>query len=168
MTNEENDMPGQVAYQETVGSLLYLAQGTRPDIAFALNDVSRFNSRHSEQHWEAVIRIIRYLSGTEKTQVFPLFVLCWKWTNAPEDAMSLLQFGKRLHRISKVDNNLKMNLYVTDIKKISWIDIIAISFHSWQLFIFKLKTKIRISRISGGYERKNNHFISSFKIELRS
>lgn len=48
-----------------MGSLLYLSQGTRPDIAFAVNDVSRFNAQHSIEHWEAVIRIMRYLRGTQ-------------------------------------------------------------------------------------------------------
>lgn len=33
-----------IPYQEAVGCLLYLVQGTRPDIAFAVNDVSRFNN----------------------------------------------------------------------------------------------------------------------------
>lgn len=54
----------KIPYQEAVGSLLYLAQGTRPDIAFAVNDVSRFNSNYSLAHWKAVKRILRYLSGT--------------------------------------------------------------------------------------------------------
>ncbi|KAK9681226.1 Tc5 transposase DNA-binding domain [Popillia japonica] len=53
-----------VPYQEAVGSLLYLAQGTRPDIAHAVNDVSRFNSNHGKAHWQAVKRIFRYLKGT--------------------------------------------------------------------------------------------------------
>lgn len=54
----------RIPYQEAVGSLLYLAQGTRPDIAFAVNDVSRFNSNYSVAHWKAVKRIFRYLRGT--------------------------------------------------------------------------------------------------------
>lgn len=53
-----------IPYQEAVGSLLYLTQGTRPDIAFAVNDVSRFNSNFGIQHWKAVKRIIRYLKGS--------------------------------------------------------------------------------------------------------
>lgn len=53
-----------VPYQEAVGSLLYLVQGTRPDLAFAVNDVSRFNTNHSLAHWKAVKRIFRYLKGT--------------------------------------------------------------------------------------------------------
>lgn len=53
-----------IPYQQAVGCLLYLVQGTRPDIAFAVNDVSRFNSSHAQPHWTAVKRIMRYLSGT--------------------------------------------------------------------------------------------------------
>lgn len=60
----ENSLVGKVPYQEAVGALLYLAQATRPDIAFAVNDVSRFNINHCEEHWKAVKRIFRYLKGT--------------------------------------------------------------------------------------------------------
>lgn len=41
-----------------------MTQGTRPDIAFAVNQASRFNLKHSEIHWQAVKRIFRYLKGT--------------------------------------------------------------------------------------------------------
>lgn len=64
MVTDDNSLKGKVPYQEAVGSLLFLSQGSRPDIAFAVNDVSRFNQNHSETHWKAVKRIIRYLSGT--------------------------------------------------------------------------------------------------------
>lgn len=53
-----------VPYQEAIGSLLYLAQGTRPDISYAVNNASRFNSNHDESHWKAVKRIFRYVRGT--------------------------------------------------------------------------------------------------------
>lgn len=53
-----------IPYQEAVGSLLYLVQGTRPDITFAVNDVSRFNANFGNSHWAAVKRIFRYLQGT--------------------------------------------------------------------------------------------------------
>lgn len=64
MVNDENDITGTVPYQELIGSLLYISQCTRPDIAFSVNNASRFNSRHCKTHWEAVLRILKYLSGT--------------------------------------------------------------------------------------------------------
>lgn len=44
--------------------MLYVAQITRPDIAFCVNNVSRFNAKHSAEHWEAVLHILKYLKGT--------------------------------------------------------------------------------------------------------
>lgn len=55
---------GQVPYQEAVGCLLFVAPGTRPDIAYAVHSMSRFNSCYTAVHWQAVKRIMRYLSGT--------------------------------------------------------------------------------------------------------
>lgn len=51
-------------YEEAAGSLLNLTQGTRFDIAFAVNDVSRFNANHGKAYWTAVKGIFRYLRGT--------------------------------------------------------------------------------------------------------
>jgi ribonuclease HI len=67
--NDENSLVGVVPYQELIGSLLFLTQTTRPDIAYAVNDTSRFNSYHAEVHWVAVKRILRYLSGTRKLKL---------------------------------------------------------------------------------------------------
>lgn len=65
----ENSLVGKVPYQEAVGSLLYLTQSTRPDIAFAVNDVSRFNANHDGTHWTAVKRISRYFRGTSNAKL---------------------------------------------------------------------------------------------------
>ena len=51
-------------YQSMVGSLLYVATATRPDIAHAVGVVSKFNAKPSEVHLTAVKRIFRYLKGT--------------------------------------------------------------------------------------------------------
>ena len=47
-----------------VGSPLYAAMATRPDIALAVGAVSKFNSCPNEAHLTAVKRIFRYLKGT--------------------------------------------------------------------------------------------------------
>jgi hypothetical protein len=51
-------------YRELVGSLLYVANSTRPDIAQAVNHAARFVSKPSQQDVVAVKRILRYLKGT--------------------------------------------------------------------------------------------------------
>lgn len=51
-------------YRQAVGSLLYLAIGTRPDISFAVGYVSRFMEHPSKTHVTAIKRILRYLKGT--------------------------------------------------------------------------------------------------------
>jgi hypothetical protein len=53
-----------IPYHEAVGSLMYASLGTRPDITFAVQTVSRFSSKPGCTHWEAVKRIFRYLKGT--------------------------------------------------------------------------------------------------------
>lgn len=53
-----------ISYQSMVGSLLYAAMATRPDIAHAVGVVSKFNSAPTEAHLTAVKRILRYLKGT--------------------------------------------------------------------------------------------------------
>lgn len=47
-------------YQRLVGKLIYLTH-TRPDISFAVSIVSQFLSNPSEDHLEAVYRILRYI-----------------------------------------------------------------------------------------------------------
>ncbi|OWZ05446.1 hypothetical protein PHMEG_00022466 [Phytophthora megakarya] len=51
-------------YQELIGSLLYVANGTRPDICTSTSLLSQFLEIPSEVHWRAGIRILRYLKGT--------------------------------------------------------------------------------------------------------
>ena len=49
-------------YQRLVGRLIYLSH-TRPDISYAVSVVSQFMNALSEEHMEAVYRILRYLKS---------------------------------------------------------------------------------------------------------
>ena len=51
-------------YQAAVGSLMYLMLGTRPDLAFAVSQVSRFSANPQATHWEAVQTLFRYIKAT--------------------------------------------------------------------------------------------------------
>jgi hypothetical protein len=53
-------------YRALVGSLLYVAQVFRPDIAFAVSELARHQERPSLQHWEAGKHVLRYLKGTQQ------------------------------------------------------------------------------------------------------
>lgn len=64
-TSAEYAAMRHIPYREAVGSLMYAALGTRPDISYAVTTVSRFSSNPGMPHWEAVRRIYRYLIGTK-------------------------------------------------------------------------------------------------------
>jgi transposase InsO family protein len=53
-----------VPYRQLIGSLLYAATCTRPDIAFAVSYLSRYLSAPRSCHWTAAKHILRYLRGT--------------------------------------------------------------------------------------------------------
>ena len=50
-------------YQRLVGKLIYLSH-TCPDIAYVVSAVSQFMHNPSEDHMDAVIRILRYLKSS--------------------------------------------------------------------------------------------------------
>ena len=58
------DSTAQELYRGMVGSLLYLASWTRPDISFAVSELSRFVSNPGKPHLEAAKRVFRYLKKT--------------------------------------------------------------------------------------------------------
>ena len=84
-----------VPYREAVGSLMFAAQATRPDIAHAVGVVSRYNSDPKRIHWNAVKRIMRYLKATNTSELVykrsdeNLFVHCDSdWANDKQDLKS--------------------------------------------------------------------------------
>ncbi|KAI2504402.1 hypothetical protein MHU86_10081 [Fragilaria crotonensis] len=52
------------SYPSIVGMLLYLSTNTRPDIAFAVSQVARFNHSPKKSHATAIKTIVRYLHRT--------------------------------------------------------------------------------------------------------
>ncbi|KAL0322507.1 UNVERIFIED_CONTAM: Retrovirus-related Pol polyprotein from transposon TNT 1-94 [Sesamum angustifolium] len=54
----------QIEYSRIIGSLMYIMNCTRPDIAYAVNKLSRFTSNPSKDHWKGLIRVFIYLKYT--------------------------------------------------------------------------------------------------------
>ena len=65
-TDEERTRMTSIPYASAVGSLMYAMLCTRPDIAYALSVVSRFQSDPGENHWIAVKNILKYLKRTKE------------------------------------------------------------------------------------------------------
>ncbi|KAK4388518.1 Retrovirus-related Pol polyprotein from transposon RE2 [Sesamum angolense] len=54
---------------DDIGRLLYLGF-TRPDLSFAVQQLSQFLQRPTDQHWTAALHIVRYLKGSLDTGLF--------------------------------------------------------------------------------------------------
>ena len=63
-SEEREIIPDDVPLRQAVGSLMFAAIVSRPDIMFAVSYVSRFVSKPESIHWNAVKRIFKYLKDT--------------------------------------------------------------------------------------------------------
>ncbi|GMF31110.1 unnamed protein product [Phytophthora fragariaefolia] len=52
------------SYRELIGSLLYVANATRPDISAILSTHSQYLDCPRDMHWWAALRVLHYLKGT--------------------------------------------------------------------------------------------------------
>lgn len=53
-------------YRSLVGALMYLMVCTRPDICFAVNQLTRHFQLPQAHHWEAALRVLAYLKATKR------------------------------------------------------------------------------------------------------
>ena len=63
LTRNQTNFP----YKNVLGNLMWLANYTRPDIAYSVNFLARFQTNPSEEHWIMLKRIMRYLNGTRNS-----------------------------------------------------------------------------------------------------
>jgi Reverse transcriptase (RNA-dependent DNA polymerase)/Integrase core domain/GAG-pre-integrase domain len=60
------ELADQSLYQQAIGSLIWIAKGTRFDIQYATGQLSQYCNCPTIRHWNAVLRVLRYLKGTLK------------------------------------------------------------------------------------------------------
>ncbi len=56
-------------YREAVGSLIYLATCTRPDLRFLVSELSQYFTRPTVEQWNTVKHVLRYLKGTQNKEL---------------------------------------------------------------------------------------------------
>ena len=59
----------QQEYAQAIGSLMYVMNCVRPDIAYAVSKLSRYTSNPSPDHWKAIFRVLRYLKYTQNYEL---------------------------------------------------------------------------------------------------
>lgn len=83
---EENEpLQPNVPYRKTVGCLAYLADYTRPDMAFTVNVLARKLSSPTVNDWKLVKHVLRYLSGTRNCGI--------KFSNQTTSGVPLLGYS---------------------------------------------------------------------------
>jgi hypothetical protein len=80
LKKSEDKQSTKFPYRELIGSLMYLATSTRPDIATAVNTLARFSENPTQECVNMAKQVLRYLSATKtegltfyKTMNTPLF-----------------------------------------------------------------------------------------------
>lgn len=64
IVQDENDVITNKPVRQLIGCLSYIANMTRPDICYAVNRLSQYQERATDQIYEYLKRILRYLKGT--------------------------------------------------------------------------------------------------------
>ncbi|RWR76373.1 putative polyprotein [Cinnamomum micranthum f. kanehirae] len=133
-------LPDASEYRSAVGALQYLTW-TRPDIAFAVNQVCRFMHNPTTNHWTAVKRILRYIKGTINhglsfTKSSRLTLTCFfdaDWAGNPDDRRSisgqcvflgnnLISWSaKKQHTVAKSSTESEYRSLAHSAAELSWI-----------------------------------------------
>jgi hypothetical protein len=58
---EEALQMNNMSYRELIGLLLWVANGTRPDVSFSVNTLAEFISNPVLVYWKALLRVLGYL-----------------------------------------------------------------------------------------------------------
>ena len=62
---QANEIDQRIKYRNLIGELLYISAGPRPDIAYSVNYLSRYQSCYDQRHCKYAMRILNYLFKTK-------------------------------------------------------------------------------------------------------
>nr|XP_016489309.1 PREDICTED: uncharacterized mitochondrial protein AtMg00810-like [Nicotiana tabacum] len=102
--SDDKQLTDIVSYQKLVEKLLYLTI-TRPDISFAVQVLSQFMQQPKLSHWNAALRLIRYIKGSPRqgillkrgSHIGQLEAFCDSdWVACPNTRRSVTRFAAKL------------------------------------------------------------------------
>ena len=143
--DEDESEMANVPYRALVGSLLYAALGTRPDIAYAVRACAQHAENPTRTHWKAALRILKYLGGTKdhglkyhsKGNTQPVCYTDSDWGQHTDHRRSIsgfvwLQNGAPVNWQSKTQRNIALSSCEAEfialgeaVREVRWMKIFA-------------------------------------------
>uniref|UniRef100_A0A3Q7F578 Reverse transcriptase Ty1/copia-type domain-containing protein n=1 Tax=Solanum lycopersicum TaxID=4081 RepID=A0A3Q7F578_SOLLC len=128
------------AYQRLIGRLLYLTT-TRPDICFAVQVLSQFMQKPKVSHWEAALRLVRYIKGCPGQGILlssedsnEMEAFCDSdWASCPNTRRSVTGYviklgnsliswkSKKQHTVSRSSAEAEYRSMAAAVSEISWL-----------------------------------------------
>ena len=68
-TQPNETQADQSLYQQAIGRLMWISNSTRFDIAYSVGQLSQHCNRPTIRHWNSVLQVLRYLSGTRELKL---------------------------------------------------------------------------------------------------
>jgi len=90
-THCEDKPANRKEYLSMVGSLMYAALGSRPDIAFSVTTLSLYNVQPVERHATAAKRVLRYLKTTAEFRIH--YRRLTSYPQSPQNSLSINIIG---------------------------------------------------------------------------
>ena len=92
-TDSKKNRMKDIPYLAAIGSIMYAAIGTRPDIAYAVQHLSCFSTNMGQAHWTAAQQVLIYIYSMKETRLVlgrsdPITLTGWSdsdWTSDTND-----------------------------------------------------------------------------------
>uniref|UniRef100_A0A1Y1MQF0 Endonuclease n=2 Tax=Photinus pyralis TaxID=7054 RepID=A0A1Y1MQF0_PHOPY len=118
----KNDTLTNKPFRELIGCLMYLSLATRPDISFAVNYLSKYQDRATDEMWTYLKKILRYLKKNKHIEIefvreTNISLNCFvdaDWGNDINDRKSVTGFlfklgGNLIHWATKKQNCITLS-----------------------------------------------------------
>lgn len=106
-SEDERVKMAKMPYRNLIGCLAFLAGRTRPDISYAVNILSQFQSNPGIAHWEALLKLLGYVVNTktfklELTNISQIRINCYSDANFAANRDDRVSIGGLILFVDKV------------------------------------------------------------------
>lgn len=104
---DERIKMAKIPYRNLIGTLAFIAGRTRPDISYAINILSQFQSNPGIAHWEALLKLLGYVVCTkdfklELSNISQINIKCYSDANFASNRDDRVSIGGLILFVDKV------------------------------------------------------------------